>query len=172
MTERGVVTKVKGNRATVEFDRKSACDSCHMCAVTRDGMKVKIVIDNTLGACVGDVVDVAMGERFVLTAALIVYIIPLVLVGAGIGVGSVLGELAQVLFALGGLIVGFGIAIALDRCVIRKKKGFAPRMTAICGISPVVTSAGNAQTADAGEREAAEGAEEGEDDPAPDEAEN
>ena len=50
MTERGVVTKVKGNRATVEFDRKSACDSCHMCAVTRDGMKVKIVIDNTRGA--------------------------------------------------------------------------------------------------------------------------
>ena len=48
MTERGVVTKVKGGRATVEFDRKSACDSCHMCAVTKDGMKVKIVIENTL----------------------------------------------------------------------------------------------------------------------------
>lgn len=140
MTERGVVTKVKGNRATVEFDRKSACDSCHMCAVTRDGMKVKIVIDNELDAVVGDVVDVAMGERFVLTAALIVYIIPLVLVGVGIGVGSLLGELAQVLFALGGLVVGFGVAILLDRCVIRKKKGFAPRMTAICGVSPVITS--------------------------------
>ncbi len=140
MTERGVVTKVKGNRATVEFDRKSACDSCHMCAVTRDGMKVKIVIDNCLDASVGDVVDVAMGERFVLTAALIVYIIPLVLVGVGIGVGSLLGELAQVLLALGGLLVGFGVAIALDRCVIRKKKGFAPRMVAICGISPAVVS--------------------------------
>lgn len=140
MTERGVVTKIKGNRATVEFDRKNACDSCHMCAVTRDGMKVKIVIDNALDACVGDVVDVEMGERFVLTAALIVYIIPLVLVGVGIGVGSLLGELAQVLFAIGGLLVGFGIAIALDRCVIRKKKGFAPRMTAICGLSPAAIS--------------------------------
>ena len=155
------ITKVKGNRATVEFDRKSACDSCHMCAVTRDGMKVKIVIDNTLGACVGDVVDVAMGERFVLTAAVIVYIIPLVLVGAGIGIGSLLGEVAQLLFALGGLVVGFGIAIALDRCVIRKRKGFAPRMTAICGISPVVTvgNAAGAETDGDGKASGADGAE-------------
>ena len=161
MTERGVVTKVKGNRATVEFDRKSACDSCHMCAVTRDGMKVKIVIDNTLGACVGDVVDVAMGERFVLTAAVIVYIIPLVLVGAGIGIGSLLGEVAQLLFALGGLVVGFGIAIALDRCVIRKRKEFAPRMTAICGISPVVTvgNAAGTETDGDGRASGADGAE-------------
>ena len=83
MTERGVVTKVKGKKATVQFDRKSACDSCHMCAVTRDGMKVQIVIENTLDANVGDFVSVQMGERFVLTAALIVYIIPLVLVGIG-----------------------------------------------------------------------------------------
>ena len=62
------------------------------------------------------------------------------LVGVGIGVGSLLGELAQVLLALGGLLVGFGVAIALDRCVIRKKKSFAPRMVAICGISPAVVS--------------------------------
>ena len=139
MTERGVVTKVKGNRATVEFDRKSACDSCHMCAVTRDGMKVKIVIDNTLGACVGDVVDVC----------------------AGIGIGSLLGEVAQLLFALGGLVVGFGIAIALDRCVIRKRKGFAPRMTAICGISPVVTvgNAAGTETDGDGKASGADGAE-------------
>ena len=139
MTERGVVTKVKCGRATVEFDRKSACDSCHMCAVTKDGMKVKIVIENTLNAAVGDVVTVSMGERFVLTAALIVYIIPLVLVGIGVGVGSLLTELAQVLLAVGGLVVGFVIAFLLDRFVIRKKKGFAPRMTEICAPAVVYT---------------------------------
>ena len=50
MTERGVVSKVKGNKATVRFERQSACDKCHMCAVTKDGMKVEIVIENTLGA--------------------------------------------------------------------------------------------------------------------------
>ena len=132
MTERGVVTKVKGGKATVQFDRKSACDSCHMCAVTKDGMKVQIVIENTLGAVVGDFVSVRMGERFVLTAALIVYIIPLVLVGIGVGAGSLLSELAQALLAVGGLVAGFVIAFLLDRFVIRKRKGFAPQMVEIC----------------------------------------
>ena len=80
-----------------------------------------------------------MGERFVLTAALIVYIIPLVLVGIGVGVGSLLTELAQVLLAVGGLVVGFVIAFLLDRFVIRKKKGFAPRMTEICAPAAVYT---------------------------------
>ncbi len=131
MTERGVVVKVKGNRATVRFDRKSACDSCHMCAVTKDGMKVEVMLENNLNASVGDTVCVQMGDKFVLTSAVIVYIIPLILVGAGIGIGTHISDLAQILFALGGLVVGFVIAFLLDRFVIRKKKGFYPVMTEI-----------------------------------------
>lgn len=132
MTERGVVSKIKGNKATVQFERHSACDKCHMCAVTKDTMKVEVTLDNTLGANVGDFVEVEMGERYVLTAAAIVYVIPLVLIGVGIGVGTLINELAQVIMALGGLIIGFAIAILLDKFVIRKKKGFSPRMKSIC----------------------------------------
>ena len=132
MTERGVVVKVKGKRATVRFDRRSACDSCHMCAVTRDGMKVEVVIENTLGANVGDFVEVEMAQRFVLTAAVIVYLIPLVLVALGVGIGVVFSELVQVILAVAGLVVGFVIAFLLDRFVIRKKKGFSPVMTRFC----------------------------------------
>ncbi len=135
MTERGVVSKIKGNKATVQFERHSACDKCHMCAVTKDTMKVEVTLDNTLGANVGDFVEVEMGERYVLTAAAIVYVIPLVLIGIGIGVGTLINELAQVLMALGGLIIGFAIAILLDKFVIRKKKGFSPRMKSICPAS-------------------------------------
>lgn len=132
MTEKGVVAKVVGSKATVRFDRRSACDKCHMCAVTKDGMKVEVVVDNKLGASVGDIVEVEMGEKYVLTAATIVYVIPLVLIGIGIGIGTLLNELAEALFALGGLVVGFVIAILLDKLVIRKKKGFSPTMKAIC----------------------------------------
>ncbi len=139
MTERGVVTKVKGNKATVSFDRKSACDNCHMCAVTKDGMKVEIVVENTLGANVGDFVSIEMGDKFVLTAATIVYIIPLVLVFAGLMIGRILSDLAEILFAVGGLVVGFVIAFLLDRLVIRKKKGFSPRMKEICPQETVST---------------------------------
>lgn len=132
MIEKGIVAKVVGSKATVRFDRRSACDKCHMCAVTKDGMKVEVVVDNKLGASVGDVVEVEMGEKYVLTSAVIVYVIPLVLIGVGIGVGTLLNELAEALFALGGLVVGFVIAFLLDKFVIRKKKGFSPQMKAIC----------------------------------------
>ena len=95
-------------------------------------MKVEVVVENTLGANVGDFVEVEMGERYVLTAAAIVYVIPLVLIGVGIGLGTLINELAQALMALGGLVIGFVIAILLDRLVIRKKKGFVPTMKSIC----------------------------------------
>ena len=132
MTERGVVSKVKGNKATVRFERRSACDKCHMCAVTKDGMKVEVVVENTLGANEGDFVEVEMGEKYVLTAATIVYVIPLVLTGLGIGLGTLINEIAQICLGIGGLVIGFVIAILLDRLVIRKKKGFVPTMKSVC----------------------------------------
>ena len=132
MTERGVVVKVKSKRATVRFDRRTACDSCHMCAVTRDGMKVEVVIENTLNANVGDFVEVEMAQRFVLTAAVIVYLIPLALVALGVGLGVLFNQLTQILLAVGGLVLGFVIAFLLDRFVIKKKKGFSPQMKSIC----------------------------------------
>ena len=67
-------------------------------------MKVEVVVENTLGANVGDFVEVEMGEKYVLTAAAIVYVIPLVLIGAGIGIGTLINELAQALLALAGLL--------------------------------------------------------------------
>ena len=71
MIEKGTIVKIKGDKATVQFDRKSACDKCHMCAVTKDSMKVQVVVKNTLNLNVGDYVAVEMGRRFVLTAAFI-----------------------------------------------------------------------------------------------------
>jgi sigma-E factor negative regulatory protein RseC len=128
MFEVGIVVKLKGKRALVRFDRKSACDSCHMCAVTRDGMKVETLVENTLSANVGDYVAVEMGGKFVLTAAAVVYIIPLLLIGAGLWLGTLFSEIHQVIFAAVGLVLGFVIAVLCDRAA-RKKKGFAPHMT-------------------------------------------
>ncbi len=138
MTERGVVAKVRKGKATVRFDRKSACDQCHMCAVTRDGMKVEIVIDNKLGANVGDFVEVEMSEKFVLTSAVIVYLIPLALTAIGVGVGSVLSELVQILLSIGGLVLGFVIAFLIDKFYVRKRPKFSPQMKAILPSQTVV----------------------------------
>ena len=127
MIEWGTVVKLKGDKAVVRFNRKSACDNCRMCAVTKDGMKVEVVVKNTLNLSVGDSVAVEMGERFVLTAAVIVYIIPLLLVGLGIYLGLFISDLMSAIFAVAGLVLGFIIAIIIDK-QLKKKKGFSPRM--------------------------------------------
>lgn len=131
MTEKGVVFKVKGKKAVVRFDRRDACASCHMCSVAEDKQKVEVLLENSLNAKEGDIVEVEMGEKYVITAALIVYVIPLILVGVGIGVGQLVSELCQILMAIGGFVLGFVVAALLDKFVIRKKEGFRPSMKAI-----------------------------------------
>ncbi len=132
MVETGTVKKIdKKNRAVVEFPRKSACDKCGMCVVRKGSMTVSVTIDNKLNAKAGDKVNVEMGDRFVLTASFIVYVIPLILVAVGILAFMSLGEIAQIIAAVSMLVLGFVIAYLLDKFVISKKKGFKPEMISI-----------------------------------------
>lgn len=129
MIECGKVIKIKRNNAVVSFDRKSACDQCHMCAVSKSGKTVEITIPNVLDAEIGDTVEVTMGSRYVLTAAVIVYVIPLILVAAAVFIGEIWSDTVAIILTFVALAVGFAIAILLDKYVIRKKKGFVPEMT-------------------------------------------
>ena len=133
MLEVGVVESVNEKRGTakVVFDRKSACDKCRMCLTANgDKMKVYVEVKNVLGAKPGDKVGVSMSDRFVLKAAFIVYIIPVVLVGAGLAIFRKLSDLLLLAVVAGGLILGAAIGILADR-LIRKKGAFAPTLSAI-----------------------------------------
>lgn len=132
MNETGTVSKIKRNgNVVVCFDRKSACDQCRMCAVSKNGKTVEVVLKNTLGVDVGDKVEVTMGSKYVLTAAVIVYVIPLILVAIAVFAFSPLGEIAQIIASMVALFLGLALAVVLDKCVVRKKKGFVPEMTRI-----------------------------------------
>lgn len=132
MIEVGTVSKIKRNgNVVVSFDRKSACDQCRMCAVSKGGKTVEVILKNTLGVDVGDKVEVTMGSKYVLTAALIVYVIPLILVTIAVFAFLPLGEIAEIIASVVALFLGLGLAVVLDKCVIRKKKGFVPEMTRI-----------------------------------------
>ena len=138
MLEIGYVTSVNEKRGTarVTFDRKSACDKCKMC-LTASGEKMKVYVDvkNTLNAKVGDRVGVAMNDKFVLKAAFIVYIIPVVLVGAGLAIFRKFSDLILLGVVAVALFIGAAIGITIDK-LIRKKGTFAPTLTQVYGEEP------------------------------------
>ena len=141
MVERGVVAKLKskGKFAVVEFDRHAACDSCHMCAVTPKG-KVSVTLPNTLNAQVGDFVEVQMSERIVLTAAFLVYFVPLVLASIGLGLGFIYNVWLALGLALGGVVIGFVITYLLDKFVVRKNEKYTPVMTRLMTEQEVIAA--------------------------------
>jgi len=93
-------------------------------------MFVEIVCDNTLNANINDKVSVEMGEKSVLTAAIIVYIIPIILVTVSLFAFKPLGEWWQFGSAIFMLLAGFTFSSLIDK-KLRKKKGFCPVMTEI-----------------------------------------
>lgn len=129
MQERGRVQSVdnKAKKVTVQFDRKSACDKCGMCLMSKDSMKVELVLDNELNACEGDIVDVSMGSGYVLTSSFVVYLIPIMLIVVGLLITRNLSELIQVIAITSALVISF-TAIRIADKIIRNRKGFKPRI--------------------------------------------
>ena len=142
MLEIGYVESVNEKRGTarVVFDRRSACDKCKMClTASGDKMKVYVEVKNTLQAKAGDRVGVAMNDKFVLRAAFVVYIIPVILVGAGLAIFRKLSDLLMLAVIAVGLLIGVAIGITIDR-LVRKKGAFAPTMTEIYKDEPEASS--------------------------------
>ena len=132
MLEIGVVEKLNNNgkNAKVTFPRRTECDKCGMCMKHKNDMKVSIIVKNTLNARVGDRVSVGMKDGFVLRAAFIVYVIPVILIGLTVGLGRNLNELLLFGLAMAALLVGLAISVLCDRAI--RKKGVAlPQMVEI-----------------------------------------
>ena len=150
MQEIGIVDSVNEKRGTakVVFDRKSACDKCGMCLTAKgERMKVYVEVKNTLGAKVGDRVGVTMSDRFVLRAAFIVYVIPVILVGAGLAIFRNFADIWLLAVVAVGLLLGVGIGILADR-LIRKKALSAPSMSAIYPSEPIAEASEEASADD------------------------
>lgn len=87
MREKALVVENKGNEAKVEILRSSACGHCRACSAGTESKPLFIWAKNPLKAGVGQLVEVEMQASTMLTAALIVYAIPLVAFIIGIGIG-------------------------------------------------------------------------------------
>jgi len=139
MIEIGEIKKTSNNGwCTVRFPRKTACENCRMCLKPKDEMFVELKLKNTLGVKEGDRVSVSIGDRAVVSASLIVYLIPLGLLAIALGVTSMANDLALSLGCGGGaLIAGFAIVALIDK-KLKAKRGFSPTLTAILTDKPDV----------------------------------
>ena len=125
----GLVTSVSDGTAQIRFLRGSACAHCGACLTVGDS-EMEISLPNTLGAKEGDRVAVDLSPKRVVQASLIAYAVPLVLLIAGVIIGSRFADWMGLTLGL----VACGISYLILRFVEKKSaksKSFQPRMTRI-----------------------------------------
>ena len=81
MQEQGKVVSVNGKIATVEVDKKDECSKCGMCLFPQNAKSVSFEVKNTLRAKVGDIVTFNTQKQGNLLGAILVFLIPLILIG-------------------------------------------------------------------------------------------
>lgn len=121
ITETGRVVAVKDGKAWVQTIRASACESCsarggcgqRVLAGASSGRANQVLVSNHLNARVGDEVTVAIEESALLSASVLVYGLPLLLLvlGAVAGQHWLPGpDAGAIAGAVAGLVAGFAIA--------------------------------------------------------------
>lgn len=108
--------------ALVKLTRQSACSGdCHQCSGCGAAeQQLLVTAQNPIGAKPGEMVRLHSQSAPVLKAAVVLYILPLVLFFAGYALGC-LWQLGW-LVGLGGFVLGLGCVVAYDRLVAQKQK--------------------------------------------------
>ena len=119
--------------AMVIHVRESACSGdCHKCSGCGAAKEaVLFTAENPIGAGRGDLVKVESDTGTVLKAAVVLYVLPMMLFFLGYFIGDVLWSLGAVAGGAG-FALGVGIIVLYDRKVI-KKKNIGYTITAYAG---------------------------------------
>lgn len=129
MLDQGRVVKVEGNLARVEFAASSQCARCGACHMAASGKMVNEA-ENTIGAKVGDLVEVEISPAVTTLFPLIAFGIPVLFLFLGLGLGSLISEMIGIIMGLAFLVLGFVVVRLTDR-YIAKQKRFRSRIVRI-----------------------------------------
>ncbi len=88
MIETGIVVSVENEAAVVSMPMSGGCKNCGICIVGEDGHDVLLLAKNGLGAVQGDTVDIEISSGKVVSAAFIIYMVPVFLTILGFVVGN------------------------------------------------------------------------------------
>ena len=126
MEETGVVVKTDKNFATVKVERKSECKECGMCLFPKNADYIEFNADNSVGAKVGDEVMIRTSESGKILGALLVFLVPLLLIGvaAVIALTLIKKEIYVLILSLSFITVWFAILGLIDK-KLKNVKGFS-----------------------------------------------
>ena len=88
MLESGSIVEIKEKTMTVRFARSSMCEKCGACERAQEAMLMEV--ERLKDAKLGDVVEVQMGEKTLISASMLAYGVPLLLLLAGLYLGYML----------------------------------------------------------------------------------
>ena len=121
MRDEGTVIAVRGDRALVRMSGKGGCEGCQSCSSTSGcSVELEAVMGEPVEA--GSRVLVEVSSAGAAASAVLVFLLPLVGLVGGVVVGSqVWGTSAALLLGFGVLLVLFGVAVVVERRVVRPR---------------------------------------------------
>lgn len=122
----GVVAALEGDLALIRFARTNMCGGCHACVSFSD-QEMETRVKNTLGAKVGDRVQVTLEGGRVVQAAWLAYGIPLALLIIGVALGSLISDWAAAGIGLGSCALAYLILHSVEG-KLKQSGSFRPRM--------------------------------------------
>lgn len=112
--EKGLVIKADNNKITIRFATTEACQKCGACLI-KDNQAILPDIDNNVKAKVGDSVLIENKPSNMVTAALIIYLIPVIFLIGGYFLSLLIVNYLQIAdkFAALGAIIAFALSFFL-----------------------------------------------------------
>ena len=87
MKEVGIVSKIQKDIVTVKVDKKDECSKCGMCLFPQGVNAITFNANNKVGAKLGDTVVIERYADGGLLSALLVFLVPLILIGVSVFLG-------------------------------------------------------------------------------------
>ena len=124
MIENGKVIWAEGDRAKVSIQKKTACDKCGMCIFPKGSNEIIFEVINPINAKVGDSVNFQMNGRGKLSAILLAFIVPLLLIGISVAIGTLIlqSELIALIASIVCVVVWYAILAVIDKKRIKSGK--------------------------------------------------
>ena len=131
-TKATVAQIIDENIAIVSVERRAACDGCHkaadgkgcsVCTLLGSKGEARARAKNTVGAAIGDTVEVESRTKRIMGYAALVFLLPvaLAIVAYLIGTKLSLGEGASLLLALAGLLLSFLLIFFYSKLVVSRR---------------------------------------------------